>query len=175
MLDKYRLIQIRYISINYQSPPFFPIHLFLFNYVLDNLVSNVAGLYITPLRTPITFQNMAKLDERIGFIGGGNMAYAIGAGLINRGIVKPSQVLTAGPHLENLNKWEELGASITDVNAECIEKSDIIFLCVKPHMLQTCATQIRETLPAAVRTMDKVFVSVLVGIPLSTLDEVCVY
>lgn len=28
---------------------------------------------------------MAKLDERIGFIGGGNMAFAIGSGLINRG------------------------------------------------------------------------------------------
>lgn len=28
---------------------------------------------------------MAKLDERIGFIGGGNMAFAIGYGLINRG------------------------------------------------------------------------------------------
>lgn len=30
---------------------------------------------------------MAKLDERIGFIGGGNMAFAIGSGLINRGIL----------------------------------------------------------------------------------------
>lgn len=29
---------------------------------------------------------MAKLDERIGFIGGGNMGFAIGYGLINRGI-----------------------------------------------------------------------------------------
>lgn len=28
---------------------------------------------------------MAKLDERIGFIGGGNMAFAIGYGLMNRG------------------------------------------------------------------------------------------
>lgn len=32
-----------------------------------------------------TVQNMAKLDERIGFVGGGNMAFAIGAGLIDRG------------------------------------------------------------------------------------------
>lgn len=28
---------------------------------------------------------MAKLDERIGFIAGGNMAFAIGSGLVNRG------------------------------------------------------------------------------------------
>lgn len=115
---------------------------------------------------------MAKLDERIGFIGGGNMAFAIGAGLINRGIVKSSQVLAAGPHLENLVKWEEIGASITDVNAECIEKSDIIFVCVKPHVLQTCAAQIKETLPKSVRLADKLFVSVLVGVTLKTLEQV---
>lgn len=37
--------------------------------------------------SPCTGENMAKLDERIGFLGGGNMAFAIGYGLINRGIV----------------------------------------------------------------------------------------
>lgn len=114
---------------------------------------------------------MAKLDERIGFIGGGNMAFAIGSGLINRGIVKPSQVTAAGPHLENLQHWEDMGAAITDVNAACVEKSDIIFICVKPHILHACAQQIAESLPKAVRSMDKVFVSVLVGTTLQTLEE----
>lgn len=36
---------------------------------------------------------MAKLDERIGFIGGGNMAFAIGSGLIDRGINLNQNVL----------------------------------------------------------------------------------
>lgn len=35
---------------------------------------------------------MAKLDERIGFLGGGNMAFAIGYGLMNRGTT-PSLIL----------------------------------------------------------------------------------
>lgn len=34
---------------------------------------------------------MAKLDERIGFLGGGNMAFAIGNGLMNRGTVPINQ------------------------------------------------------------------------------------
>lgn len=63
---------------------------------------------------------MAKLDEKIGFIGGGNMAYAIGSGLINRGIVKPGQVLASGPNLENLERWRIIGASVTDDNSEVI-------------------------------------------------------
>lgn len=34
---------------------------------------------------------MAKLDERIGFIGGGNMAFAIGSGLIARGLFNKNE------------------------------------------------------------------------------------
>lgn len=34
------------------------------------------------------------------------------------GIVKSSQVLVSGPHLENLTRWEQIGVAITDVNAQ---------------------------------------------------------
>ena len=68
---------------------------------------------------------MAKLDERIGFIAGGNMAFAIGAGLINRGIVKASQVVVSGPNLENLVRWKDLGASITDENGEVVLQRNV--------------------------------------------------
>lgn len=34
------------------------------------------------------------------------------------GIIKPSQVLVAGPHIENLEKWREIGASTTEENGE---------------------------------------------------------
>lgn len=34
---------------------------------------------------------MALLEETIGFLGGGNMAFAIGYGLINRGNIKSIQ------------------------------------------------------------------------------------
>lgn len=39
-----------------------------------------------PVYSRSSDSKMAKLDERIGFIGGGNMGFAIGYGLINRGI-----------------------------------------------------------------------------------------
>lgn len=34
------------------------------------------------------------------------------------GIIKPSQVLVSGPHIENLEKWREIGAAITEENGE---------------------------------------------------------
>jgi len=57
---------------------------------------------------------MAKLDERIGFIGGGNMAFAIGSGLVRCGIVKASQVLVSGPHIENLQRWRVTALADSD-------------------------------------------------------------
>ncbi|KAH8418043.1 hypothetical protein KR222_010937 [Zaprionus bogoriensis] len=114
---------------------------------------------------------MAKLDERIGFIGGGNMAYAIGSGLIRGGIVKPSQVLVSGPHLENLSRWRDLGASTTDDNYEVLEHTDIIFICVKPHMLGPCAAQLKYKYVPSTRNASKLFVSVLAGTTLATLEE----
>lgn len=77
---------------------------------------------------------MAKLDERIGFIGGGNMAFAIGSGLVNRGIIKPSQILVSGPNIENLTKWQMIGATATEENGQvcCYE---FFFVSNQKHWL----------------------------------------
>lgn len=115
---------------------------------------------------------MAKLDERIGFLGGGNMAFAIGSGLIERNIVKPSQVTVSGPHLENLRKWEDFGASITDNNGEIVTKCDIIFICVKPHLLTTLARQVESSVSIDTKNSNKLFVSVLAGSTLEQLETV---
>ncbi|XP_055849055.1 uncharacterized protein LOC129914041 [Episyrphus balteatus] len=115
---------------------------------------------------------MAKLDEKIGFIGGGNMAFAIGAGLISRGIVKASQVLVSGPHIENLQRWRDHGVTeLTEDNYVVLEKSDIIFISVKPHILEPCATQLRNNHISSARDKDKLFVSVLAGVNLKSLEE----
>lgn len=115
---------------------------------------------------------MAKLDEKIGFIGGGNMAFAIGSGLITRGIVKVGQVIVSGPNIENLTRWREIGVNITEDNYEVLDKTDIIFICVKPHILTPCATQLRNLHKHSSKDEDKLFVSVLAGVSLRSLEEV---
>ncbi|XP_014092621.1 pyrroline-5-carboxylate reductase 3 [Bactrocera oleae] len=114
---------------------------------------------------------MAKLDEKIGFIGGGNMAFAIGSGLINREFVKTSQVLVSGPNLENLARWRALGIATTDDNYEVLDKADIIFICVKPHILTPMAAQLHSLHSPTLKDKDKLFVSVLAGVKLKTLEE----
>lgn len=78
----------------------------------------------------------------------------------------------SGPNLDNLEKWRELGATTTDINGEVVSKCDIIFICVKPHMLITCATQIENYIASNVKEKDKIFVSVLAGISLDQLETV---
>lgn len=114
---------------------------------------------------------MAKLDEKIGFIGGGNMAYAIGSGLVRCGIVKASQVQVSGPHIENLQRWRDLGAVTCDDNCMVLEHSDIVFICVKPHMLTPCAAQLKYKHVPSAKDASKLVVSVLAGTSLETLEE----
>ncbi|XP_067630671.1 pyrroline-5-carboxylate reductase 3 [Eurosta solidaginis] len=114
---------------------------------------------------------MAKLDEKIGFIGGGNMAYSIGSGLISREFVKTSQVIVSGPNIENLQRWRDIGVATTDDNCAVLDKADIIFICVKPHILTPMAAQLRSIHTPTSKDKDKLFVSVLAGINIKSLEE----
>lgn len=78
----------------------------------------------------------------------------------------------SGPNLENLEKWRLIGAATTDINGEVVAKCDIVFICVKPHILQICASQIENQLSPAAKEKDKIFVSVLAGISLDQLEKV---
>lgn len=88
-----------------------------------------------------------------------------------KGIVKPTQVIASGPNIENLDRWKHVGASVTDDNSEAAMKSDIIFICVKPHMLTTCASQIEANYIPSPKDGEKVFVSVLAGVNLQALEK----
>lgn len=81
-------------------------------------------------------------------------------------------MLVSGPNLDNLEKWRDIGASTTENNGEVVSKCDIIFICVKPHMLVTCAAQIENGIASSVKEKDKIFVSVLAGISLEQLENV---
>ncbi|KAI1289162.1 Pyrroline-5-carboxylate reductase 3 [Halotydeus destructor] len=76
---------------------------------------------------------------KIGFIGAGNMAFAMFKGLIGKGAIKPDQVTISAPSANNTPKFTEMGAHSTHSNDDLLpggsSACDIIFLCVKPHQL----------------------------------------
>ena len=78
--------------------------------------------------------NVVPLKSRIGFLGGGQMALALGKGFMQSGLVAPSQVMVSAPTDANLALWREFGVQTTHDNADVILGSDVVFLATKPHI-----------------------------------------
>ncbi len=73
----------------------------------------------------------------IGFIGAGNMAKAILGGIIEKKVWDPKNIIASRRKKASLDLLEEeYGIRVTTKNTEVVEKADIIFLAVKPQMLQ---------------------------------------
>ncbi|EEZ98116.1 uncharacterized protein LOC663628 [Tribolium castaneum] len=119
-----------------------------------------------------TFSTTAtiKIKKKIGFIGDGNMAKALCKSIERRGLINYSQVYVSSPYIKNLNVWKELGANTTTDNTEVAQKSDIVFLAVKPHMLGEILDKIIKDATAS-PISNKLFVSILAGITLRELEE----
>lgn len=71
----------------------------------------------------------------IGFIGCGNMAISIAMGLFNKNLIEPSEVIISGSSSNSFKKWEKFNVNTTLNNLDVVNKSRIIFLCVKPNAL----------------------------------------
>lgn len=114
-------------------------------------------------------KDVPKISQKIGFIGGGNMAKAIFDGIINKKLVIPNHVYVYGPHSDRLTYFKDEGANITESNIDLVKSCDVIFICVKPYMLETVAQQIRhEECP---NWENKIFVSVLAATKIDTIEK----
>lgn len=86
---------------------------------------------------------------RIGFIGCGNMGKAMLRGILSEKAVKPDQIMAADSSREMLDAAEkELGIQTTQDNRKAAAWADILFLAVKPVVLEDVikgiATDIQE-------------------------------
>lgn len=76
------------------------------------------------------------INDKVGFIGGGNMARAIAGGLL-RGGMHATDILIAEPRAEQceLLREELYGALVTDDNATVATSVDVLLFAVKPQIL----------------------------------------
>lgn len=105
------------------------------------------------------------LAQRIGFIGAGRMASALGRGLIEAGLVSPDYLVAADPSGEARQRFAQAtgGKTVEDgaaVAAEC----DVVVLAVKPQQLAEVAPVVAGSLGPAT-----LVVSILAGVRLSRL------
>src|SRR5690349_9237713 len=100
------------------------------------------------------------LRQKIGFIGSGQMAQALAAGFLKAGLLEASQLRAADPSSAAREAFLSAapGAGVEGDNAAVLERSDIIFLAVKPQGLAGVAKGLQGHL-----TQRHLLVSILAG------------
>ena len=84
-------------------------------------------------------------NEKIGFIGIGNMASAIIGGILSTKALSPDQICMYNPHPEKMQRFAEAGCAPCCSIAALSEKCGVIFLCIKPQVFPEV---LRELKPA---------------------------
>jgi len=104
--------------------------------------------------------------QKIGFIGGGNMAEALIKGLLG-GTFPASQIMASEPSDQRRDHLvETFGIEVTENNLEVMDKCDLIVLAIKPQI----ATEVLEEVAGAYRE-EKLLVSILAGVTTKGIEK----
>ena len=104
---------------------------------------------------------------RFGFIGNGNMGRAIVCGMLDNNIVKAEDITVSDIDADGL-KWikSKYGVNVTTDNKTIAEKSDVLFLCVKPQFLYFVIEEIKDTV-----LENTIIVSIAAGQSIQLISE----
>jgi len=85
------------------------------------------------------------ISNKVGFIGGGNMARAIAGGLL-RGGMHATDVLIAEPRTEQCEVLREelYGAMVSEDNAIVAKQAEVLLFAVKPQILPSVCRSLKE-------------------------------
>ena len=102
----------------------------------------------------------------IGFIGAGNMAYALINGLLNNGY-DSKNIKVSDPNDELLRKREaELNITTFTNNSSLVEVCDIIVFAVKPQVLSEVCLELREKIKP-----NHLLISIVAGIRVNDINR----
>lgn len=111
---------------------------------------------------------MAQLNtKKIGFIGAGNMARAIAAGIIQKGIVAADAILASDVAEHQRQDFTRItGAKATASNSDVIDWADIVIVAVKPFNVSELCEEIRSRV-----TSKHLIVSICAGVTTSFYEQ----
>src|SRR5690554_3682361 len=104
------------------------------------------------------------MNQKITFIGGGNMANSIIGGLIAQGF-DPQNICACDPLPETRAKLEQtFGVTSSSDNGAAAARADAVILAVKPQIMQSVCEQLQSSLKHK-----PLIISIAAGIPLAKL------
>ena len=90
------------------------------------------------------------IDKIIGFIGAGNMGSAMIGGIVHSELVTTSQIIASAHSAATLEKLQSAYSIETTLSNETVaERSDILFLAVKPNKFDEVIPQISSQIGRA--------------------------
>lgn len=105
-------------------------------------------------------------NTKLGFIGGGNMAEAIVAGLLNKQMLKPDNIIIADPLLQRREYLEQKYLIQTTAdNSDVAEQADVLVLAIKPQQFQDACSDVRLH-------SNTLVISILAGTPIKKITDV---
>ena len=106
-------------------------------------------------------------NKKIGFIGAGKMASAIIKGLIKSNFAKSEDITATQAEIDQLEeKSKALGIEVIADNKILAQKSDVIFIAVKPNQALEVLKEINPYI-----TAEKLIVSIAAGVRLEKLES----
>ena len=106
-------------------------------------------------------------DKIIGFIGAGNMGSAMIGGILNASLVTTGQVIASAHSKETLDAIHSRFSIETTLSNETVaERSDILFLAVKPNKFDEVIPQIAPHVKSSC-----IIVSIAAGKTIAAIEE----
>lgn len=100
------------------------------------------------------------MGRRIAILGAGNIGRALARGFLAAGKCEPGELVATVPAPEKAERLsEELGVRVIPSNLEACQRSEVVFLCVKPQVLPEVLREVTGVIGA-----DHLVVSVAAGI-----------
>src|SRR5262245_54450774 len=104
-------------------------------------------------------------DVKIGFLGAGNMASAMIAGILGAGMAGPDAVRASDPRQESREVLEvKHGIRTSAVNAEIAQWADVLVLAVKPQVVSAVLVECGKSLGSR-----HLLLSIAAGVSTATL------
>ena len=107
-------------------------------------------------------------NEKLGFIGVGNMGEALLKGIIGSGLMSSADILASDVNLGKLSGLSsELRIAAVENNRELVRRSDIILLALKPNVIGAVLSEISSDL-----NRPKWCISIAAGVSTAVIEDI---
>lgn len=107
------------------------------------------------------------IDNKIAFLGGGNMAEALIKGMLAAGVAKAEQMLVTDVSADRLAHLQKTyGITVPQGNKDAVTRAGIILLCVKPQIMDHVLKEIDDG-----AGKDKLVISIAAGVTIARIEK----